>query len=312
MSPAGSPVPQGTRLLHIGPHKTGSTAIQVAFKVGSGTARRARRRLRDAGRLPGTRGGVGPRSARPPVGRPRRRRSGSGRGSRPRSRPPTPPGCCVSNEDFAPGHEGPGDPEVVDDLGGERPVHVVSVARRLDRYLPSQWQERVKAGDERTYDEWLRVVLDTDERRAATGTGATCGAPTTSELLVERWLKRTSTRPITVVMHRRGRPALLPRTFERMLGLPDGYDPYPTPAGPTAGLSWARDRAAPQHQPAFWRTAGWPQAASPSPHPDRRAPRDLQTRPTPAGPSAPPLPGLGGRPDPRAERPADRGPLLPG
>ena len=31
MSPAGSPIPEGARLVHIGPHKTGSTAIQVAL-----------------------------------------------------------------------------------------------------------------------------------------------------------------------------------------------------------------------------------------------------------------------------------------
>ena len=67
---------------------------------------------------------------------------------------------CVSNEDF--GRATPRRSAAGRGLGGDG-VHVVAVARRLDRYLPSQWQERVKAGDRRSYDDWLRVVLDTTD-----------------------------------------------------------------------------------------------------------------------------------------------------
>ena len=64
----------------------------------------------------------------------------------------------ISSEDFSSAR-----PEqarkLVDDLGADL-VHVLIVARRLDKLLPSAWQERVKSVNEtRTYDTWLREVL---------------------------------------------------------------------------------------------------------------------------------------------------------
>src|SRR4051794_41950522 len=56
MTTAGAAVPEGTRLVHIGPHKTGSTAIQVALHT-------ARDRLAEHGVAYVTTGGYRPRKA---------------------------------------------------------------------------------------------------------------------------------------------------------------------------------------------------------------------------------------------------------
>ncbi len=65
---------------------------------------------------------------------------------------------CVSTEDL--GRVGSEVAErVVTDLGTER-VHVLTVVRRLDRLLPSQWQQRAQSFKTETFEEFLHVVLD--------------------------------------------------------------------------------------------------------------------------------------------------------
>jgi hypothetical protein len=205
---------RGEHLLHIGPHKTGSTAIQVALFE-------ARDRLAELGvYYPGQK---------------RRRREASeelfaavrdGDGSR-----PTPAWdalaaevagagrlrVCVSDELFGKGTPAQAQ-RVVEDLGGERP-HVVAVARVYDRYLPSQWQERVKAGVSWSYDDWLRVVLDPEsqdwERRNVWHAHDT-------RALVERWTTLVDPRRFTLIVADETDRQQLPTVFEALLGLPPG------------------------------------------------------------------------------------------
>jgi hypothetical protein len=207
-------VAPGEHLLHIGPHKTGSTAIQVALFE-------ARDRLAELGvYYPGQK---------------RRRREASeelfaairdGAGTR-----PTPAWdalveevagvgrlrVCVSDELFGKGTPAQAQ-RVVKDLGGERP-HVVAVARVYDRYLPSQWQERVKAGVSWSYEEWLRVVLDPDshdwERRNVWHAHDT-------RSLVERWTQLVDPSRFTLVVADETDRQQLPTVFEALLGLPAG------------------------------------------------------------------------------------------
>jgi hypothetical protein len=190
----------------------------------------------------------------------------------------------VSNEDF-----GRATPEqvarLVEDLGGER-VQVVSVVRRLDRYLPSQWQERVKAGDHRTYDEWLRVVLDTDnpepdwDRRNVWHSHDV-------RALVERWLTVVEPERYTVIVSDEADHSVIPRTFEAMLGLPEGFV-VPDPSRSNRGLSWAETE--------LIRSVNQLLEERGLSRPQRRrllsfgVHREMQARPTPPGPKSPPLP----------------------
>jgi len=208
-------LPPGARLVHIGPHKTGSTAIQVAMKE-----------VRD--QLP-------QHGAWMPSGPYRRRAAGWGLGLAGKPAGLERPSAdlwdelvtevdsagdlraCISNEDF-----GRATPEqvarIVEDLGGDR-VHVVAVARRLDRYLPSQWQERVKASETRTFDAWLRVVLHGDE--SSWDHRNVWGAHDV-EALVERWLNVVPPERFTLIVSDDSDHDFIPRSFEQLLGLPSG------------------------------------------------------------------------------------------
>ena len=103
-----------------------------------------------------------------------------------------------------------------DDLGADR-VHVLIVARRLDKLLPSSaWQERVKSVNEtRTYDAWLREVLG-EERTG--GAARTFWHNHGLQTLIERWLERAATRTVLVLVNDEADRRLQPATFERLLG----------------------------------------------------------------------------------------------
>lgn len=206
-------LPEGARLLHIGPHKTGSTAVQVAlfdvrdelaergvfYPSGSRRRRRASEQLLSALQEDGSVTGsirrwealVREVSAATAV-----------RG-------------CVSDERFgkAPEHVVP---RIVADLGGDR-AHVVAVARNYETLLPSQWQERVKAGYTESYDDWLRMVFEDGPRAQRDVWHA---HDTTA--LIERWVRYVGPDRFTLVVADESDRRHLLRVFESFLGLPDG------------------------------------------------------------------------------------------
>ena len=207
-------LPKGACLLHIGPYKTGSTAIQTALFE-------ARDRLAEHG------------VAYPGRWRRAMRPGWAVLGYTPRGRRPTPISVweefcaevraaadqrvCVSTEDF--GSAGPDRiSRIVEDLGGER-VHVVAVLRRLDRLLPSQWQERVKSHDTITFDEWLVRVLGDD---AADREHQRFWASHDLVAMADRWLPVVGEGRFVLVAADEGDPTAVPRAFEEMLGLPPG------------------------------------------------------------------------------------------
>ena len=210
-------LPRGTRLLHIGPHKTGSTAIQVSLHerrqqlldhgvVYAGHGRRDRR----AGWALGL-AGLPLGTERPPV-KHWRQLVGQVQEAGPEVR------VCVSNEDFARADDATAR-TIAEELGGGA-AHVVAVARRLDRFLPSQWQERVKAGETRSYEDWLHVVLG-DDPRAWDHRNVWNSHDTTA--LVRRWSAAVGPQNVTVLVSDDSDRRLLPDVFEQLLGLPAGF-----------------------------------------------------------------------------------------
>lgn len=283
MPPSGPPLPEGARLVHIGPHKTGSTAIQVAFQE-------ARPQLAQHGVVYASGRGHRPDKAGWALGI-RGRPAGS-------EQPPMKfwkqlvrevadagdQRVCISNEDF--GRATP--PQIrrlVDDLGGDA-VHVVAVARRLDRYLPSQWQERVKAGDTRGYDEWLRVVLDRGDDEFAWDRKNVWFSHDVGDL-VARWTEVVGEDRFTLILSDEADRELLPRTFEDLLALPAGTL-KPNPSRSNRGLSWAETELV-RVVNEIVAEQGWSR-------PQRRrwvkagVLADMQRRPAPPGPKSPPLP----------------------
>lgn len=206
----------GSHLLHVGPQKTGSTALQFALHA-------QRERLREHGVVyPGP--DVRPRYA---LG------AGLGyttpRGGRRPSKPawrqllkqvgdPTARLVCVSHEAFGRATDDQIE-QTVAALGGARP-HVLAVARRYDRLLPSQWQQRVKARLTLSYDEWLRIVLGPDA--PGDGVWRNVWVPHDTVALARRWADVVGADNVTVLVADDADRGILPTVVERMLGVPAG------------------------------------------------------------------------------------------
>jgi hypothetical protein len=207
-------LPAGSRVVHIGPYETHAAALQQAMH-------RRRAQLREHGV-------VYPGETRRPM------RAGLAvLGRQPRGRRRVDIGewqalvaevnkarkarVCVSTEDF--GTAGPEQARrIVADLGGER-VHVVAVARRLDKVLPAHWQERIKSHRTRPYESWLRGVLGDDPTDPDyKSVWASHDLPQ----MVGRWESAVSYDRFHVIVTDDSDVNWLSDVFESLLGLPDG------------------------------------------------------------------------------------------
>ncbi len=205
----------GTRLLHIGPHKTGTTAIQGALHL-------ARERL-------AARGVVYPGQGRQPLwpilavtgqpalaGGPRPQisywenlvRDVRAAGDR----------RVVLSSEFFSGADDAAARRVVRDLGGAR-VHVVVTLRSLTRILPSQWQQYLQNGFHFGYLEWLDGILSDPPRTPTPG----FWHRHRHDALVTRWAAVAGPENLTVIVVDESDRLMLLRVFETMLGLPDGF-----------------------------------------------------------------------------------------
>ncbi len=222
MTPDGStrwagvaPVPADGVLLHIGPFKTGTTAIQEALAA-------SRRRLARRGvSYPGTarqhshaamaalgttygwadKGGV-----RVPPGDWRELVAElPDRGSR----------VVLSSEYFCLAR-----PRqirsICKDLGRDR-VHVLITLRSLARLLPSSWQQYVKSGQSFRYEQWLRGVL---AEPPDPGLARSFWVRNDHAALVRRWADAVGPDRVTVLVLDDEDRAMLYEVFERLLALP--------------------------------------------------------------------------------------------
>ena len=205
-------LPPATRLLHIGPPKTGTTAVQSAFA-------QARTALHEHGAYyagPGSR----PREAVTAL-------------TRPTGKAPADTAAwdelvaevqgagdlrvCISNERFATSDQTAAT-RAVSELGGDR-AHVVMVARPLDALLPSQWQQRVrKRRSMISYDEWLRIVLG--DRPDGEHYEHFWVLHDLADQ-IGRWTRAAATDRVTVVVSEENNRDFLPRLFEGLMGLPE-------------------------------------------------------------------------------------------
>ncbi len=229
-------LPEGACLLHIGPYKTGTSAIQTALQG-------ARAEMRRHGVV------------YPGRGRRAKKAGWAVLGETPRGwdvatidewkalvrevEEAADLRVCVSTESF-----GRAEPEqaakVVDDLGGDR-VHVLSVARRLDRLLPSAWQQRVQQFRTLPYEEFLETVLDD----AATGDPVHRSFWASHDVakLVGRWVPTVGADRFILIVTDDSDRGLLLRTFEQLLGLPEGLlalDSTPNPSLAMNGVELVR------------------------------------------------------------------------
>ena len=203
---------RGARLLHIGPHKTGTSAIQ-------GALHEARDRLATAGVIYPGRG----RQTLWPIlaitgqpallGEPRPdiahwellvRAVTAADDQR----------VVLSSEFFAETQDSV-IPRIVSELGGER-VHVVVTLRPLWKIMPSQWQQYVQNGFRMPYGEWLAGILRQPPKTPTPG----FWRRHRHDDLVGRWTAVAGPENVTVVVVDETDKTMLLRTFEAMLGLP--------------------------------------------------------------------------------------------
>jgi hypothetical protein len=208
-----APLPAGTRLLHIGPHKTGTTAVQGALFA-----------AKDALRAHGVEFPAHTRHpmeaalaacARPammgdpaPTERHWTRLVDQVRATGRRT-------SVISSEFFADADDDATIARIVERLGGER-VHVLVTLRPLARIMPSQWQQYVQNGLRMGYGNWLEHMLGKPPYEKPT---PSFWRRHRHDRLVERWVRAVGPERVTVVVvDDRDRDALL-RTFEALLGV---------------------------------------------------------------------------------------------
>ncbi|MFD3497565.1 hypothetical protein [Streptomyces sp. NPDC058678] len=208
------PLPAGTRLLHIGPHKTGTTSIQGALfaakdamrehgVVFPATTRHPMEAALAACARPGMMGNTKPTERHwqrlvDQVDATGRRTS------------------VISSEFFADAPDDDTIARVVEELGGDR-VHALITLRPLVRIMPSQWQQYVQNGLRMGYEDWLEHML---RKAPYEKPNPSFWRRHRHDRLVERWARVTGPERITVVVvDDRDRGGLL-RTFEQLLGLP--------------------------------------------------------------------------------------------
>ncbi|MFF7162998.1 hypothetical protein ACFZBP_16845 [Streptomyces sp. NPDC008086] len=209
-----TPLPTGTRLLHIGPHKTGTTSIQGALFAARdemarhgvawpATTRHPMEAVLAACARPGMMGDTAPTERH--WERFLEQVRATGRST-----------SVISSEFFADAPEGDTIGRIVERLGGDR-VHVLVTLRPLARIMPSQWQQYVQNGLRMGYGDWLEHML---RKPPYEKPNPSFWHRHRHDRLVERWVRVVGPERVTVVVvDDRDREGLM-RVFEALLGLP--------------------------------------------------------------------------------------------
>lgn len=206
-------LPAATRLLHIGPHKTGTTTLQSALQRAQPWL--ARHGVSYVGADSGRTGRVAAAT-------------GGGRLANQQAiRQPDWPDLVakvaaadelrvvVSSERFCNADEKVAR-RIVRDLGGRR-AHVVVTLRPLARIVPSQWQQYVQDGLRTPYHEWLDGMFLRPPYEKPT---PSFWRRHLHDQLVRRWAAVVGPENLTVVVVDGAAPGMLLRTFESLAGLP--------------------------------------------------------------------------------------------
>ncbi|MFF4583927.1 hypothetical protein [Streptomyces sp. NPDC001388] len=209
-----APLPAGTRLLHIGPHKTGTTSIQGALFGAKdrmpaygvefpATSRHPMQAVLAACSRGGMIGDTTPTERHWEQLLEQVRATGART-------------SVISSEFFADAPDDATVERVVGQLGGDR-VHVLVTLRPLARIMPSQWQQYVQNGLRMGYEDWLEHML---RKAPYEKPNPSFWRRHRHDRLIERWVRVVGADRVTVVVvDDRDREGLM-RTFETLLGLP--------------------------------------------------------------------------------------------
>jgi hypothetical protein len=223
-------LPEGTRLLHIGPAKTGTTSLQSGFHfnrdrlephgvhyAGAGTQPRAAAGAVALGkRIAGHRSGLEawPKLVEEVNGSTAKR-------------------VVISSETFARADDERAK-TVIEAFGADR-THVVITMRPLVDMLSSSWQQYVQTGSRKTYVAWLDEMLKRED--TLHGRQPEFWQKTRIDALARRWAGLVGPEHVTVVSLANAPRDFVLRTFEQLTGLPEGTL-VPNPASDNVSLSY--------------------------------------------------------------------------
>lgn len=125
--------------------------------------------------------------------------------------------CVVLSSEFLCESDDQAAARVVADLGGAS-RRVVITLRSIAKILPSQWQQFVQAGNGQPFQEWIEEKLTRFEKFDSD----LFWKRHRHDQLVERWAKAVGPDNVTVVISDSSDPEQLPRVFTKLSGLPDG------------------------------------------------------------------------------------------
>ncbi|ASR55051.1 hypothetical protein [Cellulomonas sp. PSBB021] len=203
------PLPEGTRLVHIGAHKTGTSSVQGAFHD-------QRAELQAAGvQYPGTdvnhalafRALFGWASVETQTAG--QHRLGDLRAALAAD---TTSRVLLSSEELT--WSDLDEVRRVRELVGPR-SHVVLTLRDMGGFLPSMWQQAVRNGEPTPFDDWLAARLRRPERVRTFHRAD-------DTWLTHRWARVFGAEHVTVVVLQRSAPERLFSVFEQLLAIPAG------------------------------------------------------------------------------------------
>ncbi|MFK0105647.1 hypothetical protein [Streptomyces sp. NPDC091217] len=208
-------LPAGTRLLHIGPHKTGTTAIQGALFAAKDKLPEHGVEFPAATRHPMEAALAA--CARPamigdavPTEKHWTRLIEQVEATGTRT-------SVISSEFFADAPDDETIARIVRQLGGDR-VHILVTLRPIAKIMPSQWQQYVQNGLRMGYENWLEHML---RKAPYEKPNPSFWRRHRHDRLVERWVRAVGADRITVVVVDDSDRDGLMRTFEELLGLPE-------------------------------------------------------------------------------------------
>lgn len=224
-------LPEGTRLLHIGPAKTGTTSLQSGFHTNRSALEA--QGVHYAGR------GSQPRAAAGAVAL-GRRIAGHQHGLEAWPRlvqevqESTAKRVVISSETFAKANDERAR-TVIEAFGADR-THVVITMRPLVDMLSSSWQQWVQTGSKTTYPKWLDQILNRED--TVHGKQPEFWQKTRIDVLARRWGDLVGRDNVTVVSLGGAPRDFVLRTFEELTGLSEGTL-VPDPKADNVSLSFA-------------------------------------------------------------------------